>query len=101
VNNGEGARPGQPTLEQVLRHLVKFVNSEDGTTKTVDVSDCSSGFEVLVKVLRKFNKWNTGNHANPGGDTDGDDDRLEVDGWGVFVRDDNPEEGMASSARND
>ena len=95
-NSAEVTRPGQPTLEHLLRQVIKFVNSEDGTTKTVNVSSCTSGVEVLETVLRKFGKWNTGSLTNLNGDVDGDNDRLEVDGWGVYVKGEHGEEGMSS-----
>lgn len=47
-------------------------------------------------VLRKFGKWNTGSLTNLNGDNDGDNDRLEVDGWGVYVKGDHGEEGTSA-----
>ncbi|BEJ13857.1 hypothetical protein CspHIS471_0310310 [Cutaneotrichosporon sp. HIS471] len=79
------ARPGQPSLEDLRRHVVKFVNSEDGRTTKLDVSTCTSGVEVLERVLKKFGKGNTG-MSSFGADNDNENDRLEVDGWGVFIQ---------------
>jgi mitogen-activated protein kinase kinase kinase len=72
-------------LEDLRRHVVKFVNSEDGRTTKLDVSTCTSGVEVLERVLKKFGKGNTG-MSSFGADNDSESDRLEVDGWGVFVQ---------------
>lgn len=85
-------RPGQPSLEDLRRHVVKFVNFEDGRTSKVDVSSCTSGVEVLERVLKKFGKWNTG-MGTFGTDSDAENDRLEVDGWGVFIQSEGAEEG--------
>jgi mitogen-activated protein kinase kinase kinase len=80
------------SLEDLRRQLVKFVNAEDGTMKTVNVSSCVSGVEVLERVLKKFNKCHTGNVST---DTESDEDgeRLEVDGWGVYTDDLDPDAG--------
>lgn len=80
------------SLEDLRRQLVKFVNAEDGTMKTVNVSSCVSGVEVLERVLKKFNKWHTGSVST---DTESDEDgeRLEVDGWGVYTDDLDPDVG--------
>jgi mitogen-activated protein kinase kinase kinase len=64
--------------------LVKFINSEDGTTRTVNVSSCSSGVEVLERVLKKFGKWGTGTAVTTDTESDEDGDQLEIDGWGVY-----------------
>lgn len=87
---GEGNPHRTIPLEDLWRHLVKFVNSEDGTTRTVNVSNCTSGLAVLDLVLKKFGKG--GSNWNPDSDS-GDSDRLEWDGWGVFTRKENGEEG--------
>lgn len=63
---------------------MKFINSEDGTTRTVNVSSCTSGVEVLERVLKKFGKWGTGATVSTDTESDEDGDRLEVDGWGVY-----------------
>lgn len=87
---GEGSQHRTIPLEDLWRHLVKFVNSEDGTSRTVNVSNCTSGLAVLDLVLKKFGKG--GSNWNPDSDS-GDSDRLEWDGWGVFTRKENGEEG--------
>lgn len=65
---------------------MKFINSEDGTSRTVNVTNCVSGVEVLELVLKKFGKWNTGN-VNTDTESDEEGERLEVDGWGVYRED--------------
>lgn len=75
---------GTLSLEDLRKQLVKFINSEDGTTRTVNVSSCSSGVEVLERVLKKFGKWNTG-AVSTDTESDEDGDTLEVDGWGVYA----------------
>lgn len=87
---GEGGQHRTIPLEDLWRHLVKFVNSEDGTSRTVNVSNCTSGLAVLDLVLKKFGKG--GSNWNPDSDS-GDSDRLEWDGWGVFTRKESGEEG--------
>lgn len=84
TSNGSNGAP--MSLEDLRRQLVKFINSEDGTTRTVNVSSCSSGVEVLERVLKKFGKWNTGN-VSTDGESDEEGERLEVDGWGVYTDD--------------
>lgn len=59
------------SLDAVMRKAVKFI-SEDGGSKMVAVADCSDGHDVLLRVLRKFQKL--------GGGAEGD----EVQGWGVY-----------------
>lgn len=90
---GEGSQHRTIPLEDLWRHLVKFVNSEDGTSRTVNVSNCTSGLAVLDLVLKKFGKG--GSNWNPDSDL-GESDRLEWDGWGVFTRKENGEEGKSS-----
>jgi mitogen-activated protein kinase kinase kinase len=80
---GSGGGLAAPmSLEDLRRQLVKFVNFEDGTSKTVNVSSCTSGVEVLERVLKKFGKWNTGSISTD--ESEGEGERLEVDGWGVY-----------------
>ena len=83
----------QLALEDIRRQVVKFINKEDGTTRTVNVASCSSGVEVLERVLKKFGKWNTGTSVSTDGDSDEDGDRLEVDGWGVYAESDPDDDG--------
>jgi mitogen-activated protein kinase kinase kinase len=69
------------------RHVVKFVYSESSksmgsTSKVIDLGNCSSGVQILETVLKKF-----GIQAKAMGDMDGDDDQLEVGGWGVYIED--------------
>ena len=78
----------QLPLEDIRRQVVKFTNIEDRTTRTVNVSACSSGVEVLERVLKKFGKWNTGTSVSTDEESDEEGDRLEVDGWGVYAESD-------------
>ncbi|WRT65025.1 uncharacterized protein IL334_001966 [Kwoniella shivajii] len=80
-NNSRGA----PSLDDLRRQLVKFVNAEDGTMRTVNVMHASSGVEVLERALKKFGKWGTGVHVHTDTESDEDGERLEVDGWGVYA----------------
>ena len=59
------------SLDAVMRKAVKFI-SEDGGSKMVAVADCTDGREVLLRVLKKFQKL--------GGASDGE----ELEGWGVY-----------------
>jgi mitogen-activated protein kinase kinase kinase len=72
------------SLEDLRKQLVKFINSEDGTTRTVNVSSCTSGVEVLERALKKFGKWGTGTAVTTDTESDEDGDQLEIDGWGVY-----------------
>lgn len=82
-------------LEDIRRQVVRFINKEDGTTRTVNVASCSSGVEVLERVLKKFGKWGIGMSTDTESDEDGD--RLEVDGWGVYADNDPDPEGESWS----
>ncbi|WWC59189.1 uncharacterized protein I303_101738 [Kwoniella dejecticola CBS 10117] len=77
-----------PSLDDLRRQLVKFVNSEDGTMRTVNVMHVTSGVEVLERALKKFGKWGTGTHVSTDTESDEDGERLEVDGWGVYAESD-------------
>lgn len=82
--------PRAPSLDDLRRKLVKFVNAEDGTTRTVNVMKATSGAEVLERALRKFGKTGTGSapfldeENHNGGKYEGS---LCIDGWGVFAED--------------
>jgi mitogen-activated protein kinase kinase kinase len=78
------------SLEDVKRKLVKFILSEDETSRTIDVEACQNGFEVLEKALRKFGKWRGIARGGPAGlgESESDTDEqscLDVDGWGVYL----------------
>lgn len=90
-NKWSNRRQGVPQVDTTRRTLedrriIKFVNSEDGTSKKIDLPNASSGVEVLELVLRKFGKGNPGSLTNFNVDNDGDGDALQVDGWSVFLR---------------
>ncbi|ODO07690.1 hypothetical protein I350_03261 [Cryptococcus amylolentus CBS 6273] len=86
--------PNAISLDDLRRQLVKFVNVEDGTTRTVNVVQVASGVEILERALKKFGKWGTGKATYKGRDHESDDEHeghLEIDGWGVYVES-NPDE---------
>ncbi|WVQ75733.1 hypothetical protein IAR50_005363 [Cryptococcus sp. DSM 104548] len=86
--------PNAISLDDLRRQLVKFVNVEDGTIRTVNVVQVASGVEILERALKKFGKWGTGKATYKGRDTESDDEHeghLEIDGWGVYVES-NPDE---------
>lgn len=84
------------SLADLRRQLVKFINTEDDTIRTVNVMHVTSGIEILERALKKFGKWGTGMHSGP--DVYSDDDAngtLEIDGWGVYTES-NPDESCES-----
>ena len=87
------ASHAQLPLEDIRRQVVKFINHEDGSTRTVNVSECTSGVEVLERVLKKFGKWHTMNNHSTDGESDDEGDRLEVDGWGIYAESDPEDDG--------
>lgn len=87
--NANAANIPPKALEVLRRSIVKFVNTEDNTTRTVNVSGCTSGVEVLEMVLRKFSK--TVSNAVP--DIEPENDILEVDGWRVSITGANGKDG--------
>ncbi|CAO1630364.1 unnamed protein product [Parajaminaea phylloscopi] len=59
--------PPPPTLEDLKRRTIKFIG-DDGTTRTVNVSDCRDAYEVLARVLKKFGKPSNANSYPPDSD---------------------------------
>ncbi|CAO1624303.1 unnamed protein product [Jaminaea pallidilutea] len=53
-----------PTLEDLKRRTIKFIG-DDGTTRTINVSDCRDAHDVLARVLRKFGKSSASNSYPP------------------------------------
>jgi len=80
-------------LNDIRRQVFKFINHEDGTIRSVNVGNVSSGVEVLERVLKKFGKWNVGADMISETDSDEDGDRLEVDGWGLYSATDPGDDG--------
>lgn len=80
------ANPAALSLADLRRQLVKFINTEDDTIRTVNVMHVTSGVEILERALKKFGKFGTGIHGSPDvyGDEDGDG-TLEIDGWEVYT----------------
>lgn len=81
----------QLSLEDGKLKMIRFIDPRDGTSRVIDISECTNGVEILEKGLKKFGKWNTGSISS---DLDSDDDgeRLEIDGWGVYLESDPEEE---------
>ncbi|PWN39350.1 Pkinase-domain-containing protein [Ceraceosorus guamensis] len=77
----------QASLEDLKRQIIKFIG-EDGTTRTVNVSDCRDAYDVLARVLKKFGKSVVGNSYTPtAGQTLSVEDHEYDDGetWGIFA----------------
>lgn len=53
-----------PSLEDLRRKTIKFIG-DDGTTRIVNVSDCTDAHEVLARVLKKFGKSASANTYPP------------------------------------
>lgn len=86
--------PSAPSLDDLRRQLIKFVNAEDGTTRTVNVMEVTSGAEVLERALRKFGKTGAGRASFLDEDIYGGKHEgfLCIDGWGVFAENRSGEE---------
>ncbi|OCF37577.1 STE/STE11 protein kinase [Kwoniella heveanensis BCC8398] len=98
--SSSGTGKGAPSLDDLRRQLVKFVNAEDGTMRTVNVMHVTSGVEVLERALKKFGKWGTGVHPNTDTESDEDGEKLEVDGWGVYAESDPDDDSKPLSEAN-
>ncbi|KAG8901078.1 ATP binding [Tulasnella sp. 403] len=87
-NGGHGGSP--LSLEDLRRRTIKLNLGEPGQTKqtrTIDISECETGVDVLQTVLRKFGKSGGLGH-NADDDIiygDAETGGLVVDGWGVFL----------------
>jgi len=74
------------SLEDIRKQVVKFIMADDDTSRTVNVASCTSGVEVLERVLKKFGKWNEVTASVSTDDEfDENDDYLQVDGWGLYT----------------
>lgn len=78
-----------PSIDDVKKKTIKFIG-EDGTTKILAVSDCRDAFDVLARVLRKFNKPASSNVYTPtagqvhgGEEVNENDENDEL--WGIFA----------------
>ena len=87
------ANQAQLPLEDIRRQVVKFTNYEDMSTRTVNVSACTSGVEVLERVLKKFARWHLLDHSKIDEESDDEGDRLEIDGWGLYAESDPEDDG--------
>ncbi|TFK29968.1 Pkinase-domain-containing protein [Coprinopsis marcescibilis] len=69
---------GKPSLNDLRKKIVKFVFPEGETSYTINVTNCSSGQEIIEKVLKKAGKGTyNGDNRNDG--------ILCVDGWSVYL----------------
>lgn len=78
-----------PSIDDVKKKTIKFIG-EDGTTKILAVSDCRDAYDVLARVLRKFNKPASSNvYTATAGQTVPADDGADGDGtnetWGILA----------------
>ncbi|TFK55044.1 Pkinase-domain-containing protein [Heliocybe sulcata] len=76
-----------PSLDDLRRKLVKFTLADENISRTVDVSDCAGGVEVLEKVLRKFGKLGSKKLDQDSlmELVESVDGGLVLDGWAVFL----------------
>ncbi|KAG8881098.1 ATP binding [Tulasnella sp. 332] len=101
VGRGPFSRPGTAghhsqasggnalTLEDLRRRTIKFNLGEPGMQtklmRTIDISDCESGVQVLQAALRKFGKGGI-NSAEDGSDfRELEGGGLVVEGWGAYL----------------
>lgn len=65
---------------------MKFNIADGNYARTVDVSDCAGGVEVLEKALKKFGKLGPRKEGDSIMDhVESEDGGLVLDGWGVFL----------------
>lgn len=97
---GSGSEFDPPTpgpalsLEDLKRRTIKFIG-EEGTTRTVPVSDCRDAYDVMARVLRKFGKSASGNSYTPTVGQEEEEDEADYawnEGrgdnptkWGIFA----------------
>ena len=85
--SGKGNDKAPLTLEDVRRRTIKIQLGEQGqpkSTRTIDISECDNGGEVLHTALRKFGKG-AGLPEGSYGESESGSAGLVVDGWGVFL----------------
>lgn len=97
VGRGPYQRPGHHqqgsmgaafTLDDLRRRTIKFSIGESGSTKhsrTIDISDCETGVQILHAALKKFGKLLSHNDRDGQDYTEAEGGGLIVDGWGVFL----------------
>lgn len=88
VSIGAASGTGQVMpLEDVLRKTVKFI-SDDNVSKMVNLDGAKDVHEVLVRVLRKFNKIGPSGTAGPvpanRSRNEHGETYAECDGYGIF-----------------
>jgi mitogen-activated protein kinase kinase kinase len=80
---------GGPSLDELRRKVLKFSMFEQNQTRTIDVSNASSGLDVIEKALKKFGLLHSQRPLDAGDVTVGADGGMAVDGWGAFLDWDN------------
>jgi mitogen-activated protein kinase kinase kinase len=93
-----GAYNQTPSWDDIKKKIVKFVIPEEGTSFTIDVTNCSRGQEVIEKVLKKVGKTTLRNPGTESPSGDRDDEYFNVDGWAVWQ--DSPDEGIGMLESN-
>lgn len=89
----------QLSLDDLRRKLVKFILPDEGRSYVIDVADCAGGIEVMEKVLRKFDKVaarRKDDATNIMNRIETDDGGLSVDGWCVYLENEDQSEGGMS-----
>jgi mitogen-activated protein kinase kinase kinase len=89
VSIGAASGSGQVMpLEDVLRKTVKII-SDDNVSKMVSLDGAKDVHEVLVKVLKKFNKIPASSFPSPNGNfrarADNGEPYAELEGYGIFT----------------
>jgi mitogen-activated protein kinase kinase kinase len=89
-----------PSLDDLRRSIITVHLADAGHSCKIAVLDCAGGVEVMEKALKKFGKFRSGKSPEDDNSLDHvevDNGRLLVDGWGVFVQDNNGEREYAGS----
>ncbi|KZO95856.1 Pkinase-domain-containing protein [Calocera viscosa TUFC12733] len=74
----------QPSLQDLRRRLVKFLDAENGHSCKLNVEQWDSGVEVLEQVLKKFNKASKSTIEEKDGTDGSTDGALSVDGYALY-----------------
>ncbi|OBZ75595.1 Protein kinase byr2 [Grifola frondosa] len=72
-----------------------FTLPDEGKSTTLNVTDCAGGVEVLVKALKKFGKLGSEGMEQ----VETDEGGLSVEGWGVYLGQDNSMGGPLTEAQ--
>ncbi|TFK76404.1 Pkinase-domain-containing protein [Pluteus cervinus] len=79
------AHANAPSLDDLRRKLVKFLLPDNNLTYTIDVASCTSGAEILEKVLKKIGTGGLRGEIDSTEQVMSDDHGLSIDGWGVYL----------------